>query len=123
MAGTAAPDDLYDVNTADDFPLITWTYDDPACQGVWMRAERLNGKYDYMTGFSVSIIGEKGLIEFLGEGGGGLRWNGRPVHLVLHRDGKEPEHVPVRRRGPGRYLAVGSLVLQRRSRPPNARVC
>ena len=33
-------DDLYDVNTADDFPLITWTYDDPACQGVWMRAER-----------------------------------------------------------------------------------
>jgi predicted dehydrogenase len=89
-SGRDAPDDLYDVNTADDFPLITWTYDDPACQGVWMRAERLNGKYDYMTGFSVSISGEKGLIEFLGEGGGGLQWNGGPVHLVLHRDGKEP---------------------------------
>jgi predicted dehydrogenase len=86
-----APDNLYEVITADDIPLMTWTYEDPACQGVWMRAERLNGKYDVMTGFSVTVIGEKGLIELLGEGGGGLRWDGKTVHLVLHREGREPE--------------------------------
>lgn len=90
-SGDDAPDNLYNVNTADDFPLMTWTYEDPACQGVWMRAEHLNGKYDYMTGFSVTVVGEKGLIELLGEGGGGLQWDGQPVHLVLHRDGKDPE--------------------------------
>jgi predicted dehydrogenase len=89
--GTVAPDNLYEVNTAEDVPLMTWTYEDPACQGVWMRAERLNGKYDFMTGFSATVIGDKGLIEVLGEGGGGLRWDGKPVHLVLHRDGQEPE--------------------------------
>ncbi len=84
------PDNLYEVNTAEDIPLMMWTYEDPACQGVWMRAEHLNGKYDFMTGFSVTVIGETGLIELLGEGGGGLQWNSKPVHLVLHRDGKEP---------------------------------
>ncbi len=82
---------LYEVNTEYDFPLMTWTHEDPACLGVWMRAERLNGKYDFMTGLSATVIGEKGLIEFLGEGGGGLRWDGKLVHLVLHRRGKEPE--------------------------------
>jgi predicted dehydrogenase len=89
--GQEGPDNLYEVNTSEDIPLMTWTYDDPACQGVWMRAERLNGKYDFMTGFSATIVGEKGLIEVLGEGGGGLRWSATPVHLVLHRDGKAPE--------------------------------
>jgi len=72
-----------------DIPIITWKYENPACQGVWMRAERLNGKYDYMNGFSTTIIGEKGLIEVLGEGGGNLLWEGRQQHLVLHREGKE----------------------------------
>jgi predicted dehydrogenase len=85
------PENLYEVNTGYDFPLMTWTHEDPACLGVWMRAERLNGKYDFMTGLSATVIGDKGLIDFLGEGGGGLRWNGKPVHLVLHRRGKEPE--------------------------------
>jgi predicted dehydrogenase len=84
-------ENLYEVNTEYDFPLMTWTHEDPACLGVWMRAERLNGKYDFMTGLSATVIGEKGLIEFLGEGGGGLRWDGKLVHLVLHRRGKEPE--------------------------------
>jgi predicted dehydrogenase len=84
-------EDLYEVNTEYDVPLMTWTHEDPACLGVWMRAERLTGKYDFMTGLSATVIGEKGLIEFLGEGGGGLQWNGKPVHLVLHRRGKEPE--------------------------------
>lgn len=77
-----------------DIPLMTWTYDDPACQGVWMRAEPLNGKYDPMTGFSVSVIGEKGMIEVLGEGGGGLQWRGKDVHLVLHR--KDGETLALR---------------------------
>ena len=72
-----------------DIPIITWTYADGAAQGVWMRAERLNGKYDYMQGFSTTIIGETGMIEVLGEGGHNLLWNGRQQHLLLHREGKE----------------------------------
>jgi predicted dehydrogenase len=72
-----------------DIPIITWKYADPACQGVWMRAERLNNKYDYMRGFSTIICGERGMIEVLGEGGHNLIWNGEQQHLVLHREGKE----------------------------------
>lgn len=72
-----------------DIPLITWVYEDSARQGVWMRAERLNGKYDYMRGFCTTIIGEKGMIEVLGEGGYNLLWEGRQQHLLLHREGKE----------------------------------
>ena len=72
-----------------DVPIITWRYADAACQGVWMRAEPLNGKYDYRRGFSTSVIGERGLIEVLGEGGHNLIWAGRQQHLVLHREGKE----------------------------------
>ena len=64
-------------------------YEDPACQGVWTRAERLNGKYDYMRGFSTTIVGENGVIEVLGEGGANLFWDGQPQHLILHREGKE----------------------------------
>lgn len=37
---------IYKPQGTDDIPIITWTYDDPSCQGVWMRAESLNGKYD-----------------------------------------------------------------------------
>ena len=72
-----------------DVPIMTWKYEDPACQGVWMRAEPHNGKFDTMTGFSATIIGENGMVEVLGEGGGGLQWQGKDVHLVLHRKGKE----------------------------------
>ena len=91
-AGTSAPDasetHMYRPESAGDIPIITWTYDDPACQGVWMRAEALNGKYDPMFGFSVSVIGDRGMIEVLGEGGRGLTWQGKDVHLVLHvKDG------------------------------------
>ena len=59
-----------------DIPIITWKFDDPACQGVWMRAERLNRKYDYQRGFSTTIIGEHGMIEVLGEGGHNMFWEG-----------------------------------------------
>ncbi len=72
-----------------DIPIITWKYDDSDCQGVWMRAERLNGKYDFMQGFSTCIMGEYGMIEVLGEGGKNLFWEGQQQHLVLHREGKE----------------------------------
>ncbi|MEW6755392.1 MAG: Gfo/Idh/MocA family oxidoreductase [Candidatus Latescibacterota bacterium] len=72
-----------------DIPVITWTHSQPDRQGVWVRAERLNGKYDYMRGFSTSIMGETGMIEVLGEGGHNLLWEGRQVHLVLHRQGQE----------------------------------
>ena len=74
-----------------DIPIITWRYADPACQGVWMRAERLNNKYDHMRGFSTTVIGERGMIEVLGEGGHNLVWEGEQVHLVLHREGKESQ--------------------------------
>ena len=72
-----------------DIPIITWRYADPARQGVWMRAERLNGKYDFMHGFSTTVVGETGMIEVLGEGGHNLLWEGRQQHLILHRAGQE----------------------------------
>lgn len=72
-----------------DVPIITWRYVDQERQGVWMRAERLNHKYDYVNGCSTTIIGENGAIEVLGEGGGQLFEDGEPQHLVLHRQGKE----------------------------------
>ena len=80
---------VYRPEDSGDIPIITWTYDDPACQGVWMRAETLNGKFDPMYGFSLSIIGDQGMIEVLGEGGRGLQWMGESTHLVLHRKDKE----------------------------------
>ena len=72
-----------------DIPIITWKYADPACHGVWMRAERLNGKYDYMRGFSTTICGQRGMIEVLGEGGHNLLWEGQQQHLILHREGQD----------------------------------
>ena len=72
-----------------DIPIITWRHEDPACQGVWMRAERLNGKYDFVKGLCTTVVGEHGMIEVLGEGGGNLIWQGEQQHLVLHREGKE----------------------------------
>ncbi len=72
-----------------DIPIITWRYADPARQGVWVRAERLNGKYDFMQGFSTTVVGETGMIEVLGEGGHNLLWEGEQQHLVLHREGQE----------------------------------
>ena len=72
-----------------DIPILTWKYEDPALQGLWARAERLNGKFDYMRGFSASIFGDKGMIEVLGEGGHNLLWDGHQVHLILHREGKD----------------------------------
>jgi predicted dehydrogenase len=82
---------IYRPEMAGDIPLMVWTYDDPACHGVWMRAEALNGKYDPMYGFSVTVIGEKGMIEVLGEGGKGLSFQGRDAHLMLHRRQGETE--------------------------------
>lgn len=74
---------LYGTNKAGDIPIMAWTYEDSACQGVWMRAEYLNGKYDKYTGFTVTVLGDEGMIEVLGEGGKGLEQDGRPAHLVL----------------------------------------
>ena len=73
---------------ATDIPIITWSYENPAYQGVWMRAEPLNGKYDFMRGFSTTIIGTTGMIEVLGEGGHNLQWNGTQQHLLLHQQDK-----------------------------------
>ncbi|NKB70128.1 MAG: hypothetical protein GKR89_23895 [Candidatus Latescibacteria bacterium] len=74
-----------------DIPIITWKHAGEEAHGVWMRAERLNGKFDYMRGFSTTVIGEEGLIQVLGEGGAGLDWAGQAAHLLLHRRGKAVE--------------------------------
>lgn len=79
---------LYGTNKAGDIPIMIWNYEDTSCQGIWMRAEYLNGKYDPYTGFSVMVIGDKGMIEVLGEGGKGLQFGGKDAHLVLHRKDK-----------------------------------
>ena len=71
-----------------DIPIITWKYEDTDCQGVWMRAEGLNGKYDYMHGFSTTIIGEHGMIEVLGEGDHNLIWENQQQHLILHQQNR-----------------------------------
>jgi len=85
---TAAAHDPYSSAEA-DIPIITWQHRGEAGQGVWMRAERLNGKYDPMRGFSTIVIGQTGMIEVLGEGGGNLFHEGKQQHLILHREGKE----------------------------------
>lgn len=72
-----------------EIPLITWTYENTNCQGVWMRAEPGNGKFHSVRGFSTQIIGDKGMIEVLGEGGNNLIWEGKQQHLILHREGKK----------------------------------
>ena len=73
-----------------DIPIITWKYEDDACQGIWTRAERLNGKFDYMNGFTTTIIGENGLIEVQGEGSNSLKLNNKYYDLILHRKNKKP---------------------------------
>ena len=70
-----------------DIPVVVFRFADPARHGVWTRAERLNGKYDARRGFSTCIHGDEGMIEVLGEGGGGLSWRGEERHLLLHREG------------------------------------
>ena len=73
-----------------DVPMIVWKHEDSECHGIWMGAKpESNDFYDPMGGFSMTVIGDKGMIEVLGEGGGGLKWKGKDVHLVLHRKGKE----------------------------------
>ena len=59
------------------------------CFGITFTAAA-NGKYDYMCGFSTTVIGEQGMIEVLGEGGHNLLWDGQQQHLLLYREGKEP---------------------------------
>jgi UDP-N-acetylglucosamine 3-dehydrogenase len=72
-----------------DIPVISWKYEDGESHGVWVRAEAGNDKYDFVRGFSTAVIGDKGMIEVLGEGGHNLLWNGEQQHLLLHRPGKE----------------------------------
>ena len=87
--GGGAAHDPY-TGTGAEVPLITWKYAGGRAQGVWLRAERLNGRFDYMRGFSSAVVGEEGMVEVLGEGGANLDWRGEAAHLVLHRRGREP---------------------------------
>ena len=83
---TGASHDPY-TSAEPDIPLLVWKHGDGRSQGLWTRAERLNNRYDFMRGFSTTVVGEHGMIEVLGEGGGGLLLENEPQHLVLHREG------------------------------------
>jgi predicted dehydrogenase len=85
---SGASHDPYESSEA-EIPIITWRFDDGERHGVWTRAERLNGKFDHMRGFSTIVSGESGMIEVLGEGGYNLVLKGRQVHLILHRAGRD----------------------------------
>ena len=87
--GGGAAHDPYSIPGV-DIPIITWKYEDTDRQGVWMRAERLNGKYDYMHGFSTTVIGERGMIEVLGEGGHNLLWKKAAAPSVASGRGGNP---------------------------------
>ncbi len=95
-------DDPYTLS-AEDIPLITWKYRTPYKQGVWMRAEPLNGKYDFMQGFSVSIFGSKGMLEVLGEGGANLLHNGEQVQMILYENESGPEPFRFEENGDSRW--------------------
>lgn len=95
-------DDPYTLSS-NDIPLITWKYRSPYKQGVWMRAEPLNGKYDFMQGFSVSIFGSKGMLEILGEGGANLLHDGKQVQMILYKNGFEPETFTFEENGDSRW--------------------
>ena len=85
---TGASHDPY-TSAEPDIPLLEWKHGDGCSQGFWARAERLNNRYDFMRGFSTTVVGEHGMIEVLGEGGGGLLLENEPQHLVLHREGAD----------------------------------
>ena len=96
LAGTYSnrdENDTYARGAYKDIPIITWKFSGGNKQGVWMRGERLVNSYDYRSGFSSVILGTDGMIEVLGEGGGNLFHNGKPVHLILYRAGGEIEAV------------------------------
>jgi len=77
--------DAYTAKDYSDIPIITWQFKDPRKQGIWVRAEkRMHNAFNNRTGFSSVVIGSEGMIEVLGEGGGGLTHEGSPAHLVLH---------------------------------------
>ena len=93
----AVSENFYEVGTVADFPIMTWAHEDPACLGVWVRAERLNGKYDFMTGLSATVIGEKRPHRVpRRRWWRSARWNGKPAHLVLHRWWRGARDVPLR---------------------------
>lgn len=83
--------EVYAVGDYRDVPIITWRFKNPNKQGVWMRAEKLTQTYDHRLGFSSIIIGTKGMIEVLGEGGGNLYHDSKPVHLILYKEGEIPK--------------------------------
>jgi len=83
--------EVYETGDYQDVPIITWQFQGGQKQGVWMRAERLTHTYDYRVGFSTIVLGSEGMIEVLGEGGGNLYHDGKPVHLILYRASGEVE--------------------------------
>ncbi len=81
-----AGSDTYTAEDYSDIPIITWQFEDKQKQGLWVRAEkRAHDTYNNRTGFSTVVLGTDGMIEVLGEGGGGLIHKGNDAHLVIHR--------------------------------------
>jgi predicted dehydrogenase len=84
--------DAYTAEDYKDIPIIAWQFKDRQKQGFWVRAEkRAHNTYNNRTGFSSVVLGSKGMLEVLGEGGGGLLYNGTPAHLLLHSESGKVE--------------------------------
>ncbi|MCX7012204.1 MAG: Gfo/Idh/MocA family oxidoreductase [Candidatus Sumerlaeota bacterium] len=83
-----------------EIPLAQWTYAGGAAHGVYTRAERRTHGFDPRSGLTTAIHGSEGMIEVLGEAGGGLMWDGKPAHLVLHRRGRDSEAMRFDDEGP-----------------------
>lgn len=76
--------DAYTAKDYSDIPIIAWQFKDARKQGLWVRAEkRMHNAFNNRIGFSSVVIGSEGMIEVLGEGGGGLTHDGSAAHLVL----------------------------------------
>ena len=84
--------DAYTAKDYKDIPIIAWQFKNAWKQGFWVRAEKsMHNAFNNRIGFSSVVHGSEGMIEVLGEGGGGLFHDGRPAHLVLHTHGGKVE--------------------------------
>jgi len=82
--------DVYTAQGYRDIPIIAWQFKDPEKQGLWVHAERrFQNAYNHRAGFTTAVMGTRGTIEVLGEGGAGLFHEGRPVHLILRKESGE----------------------------------
>jgi len=92
--------DVYATGAHRDVPVIAWQFRDIQKQGLWVRAEKkFHNAYHYRTGFVTTVLGSEGMIEVLGEGGGGLEHDGRPVHLLVRKENGDVRPILIDQEG------------------------